>query len=559
MDEGPRSTVLPLLLLVTVIAVVGLALYLSFAPAPGTNGGKPDQPSPEPEPPIVDNVPKVPDNGRKPDVVAGGAGWIIHGTVVDDRGEPVPGAIVNLYPQRPPKARVTLTGDADRKRRQVGELYQRFPEDAESLYPLSAAPERPVTEDPPIASVITMENGDFRFKRPYSGRHRILATKGRLSSGEQTVRAGKPLNLTLRPAASLFGLVRFRDDSRPIAGATVRVRTAGVDRSVATGPNGTFEIPGLPPGKVTVDVTHPEYAGEILSPLALEGGVTKEIEVQLTKGVTLELTVLDMEEEDENGEEVPVAGATVTALRIADDGYVIGTSDEKGKVVFEGLPPGDYYVNGIAEGFLALGEERVKVRVNPRGKVEYDVYLERAVYCTLLVVDDRDVPIAGASVMTSDPDEEFHAKISREVGRTDRDGKFRFAFDFDGMRAVVYVMKESYAVGIVTPDDPYEPETIRVVLPKARIVKGRVTDETGRPVPGAKIYLEVMGDDADAEDLAATLYTDSNGEYRWNFLPPGEVWLEVEKEGYESGDADFETGPQREHVKNFTLIKEEED
>ena len=42
-------------------------------------------------------------------------------------------------------------------------------------------------------------------------------------------------------------------------------------------------------------------------------------------------------------------------------------------------------------------------------------------------------------------------------------------------------------------------------------------------------------------------------------LPPGEVWLEVEKDGYEAGDADFETGPQREHVKNFTLVKEEED
>jgi len=559
MDDGPRSAVLPLFLLVIVIAVVGLALYLSFTPGPGTNGGKPEEPSPEPEPAASTHVPKVPENGKKPKVVPTGAGWIIHGMVVTARGEPVAGATVNLYPQRPPKPRIALTGDADKRRRQVAELYQRFPEDSESLYPLAAPPERALAKDPPIASVTSMENGDFRFRRPFGGRHRILATMEGLSSGEQTVRAGRPLKLTLRPASDLFGLVRFRNDSRPIAGATVRVRTAGVDRSVLTGTNGTFEMTGLPPGKVSINVTHPDYAGEIISPLPLEGGGRKEIEVQLTKGVTLELTVLDMDEEDENGEEVPVVGATVTALRIADDGYVIGTSDEQGKVVFEGLPPGDYYVNGIAEGYVALGEERVKVRVNPEGKVKYPVYLETAVYCTLLVVDERDVPIPGAVIMTADPDEEFHSQISRPAGKTDRDGKFRFAFDFDGMRAVVYVMKEKYAVGIVTPDDPYEEETIRVVLPAARIVRGRVTDEAGLPIRGAKIYLEVMGDDTDAEDLAATLFTNSNGVYRWDHLPPGEVWLEVEKAGYEDGDADFETGPQREHVKNFTLVKEEDD
>jgi len=557
MDEGSRSAVLPLLLLVIVIVAVGGALYLSVIPGTGPDGGNPEDRPDEPEPPISTSIPVVvPDNGDKPPVVPGRAGSIIHGTVVDARGEPVAGATVFLYPQRPPKARVTLEGDAARTRQTVGDLYQRFPDEAESLYPLSAPPERPPANDRPIATETTRENGEFRFKKPFFGRHRVLARKDHLSSGERTIRAGRSVSLTLRESADLSGLVRFRDDSRPIEGATVRVRAAGVSKSVLTVGNGTFEIPGLPPGNVTVDVTHPDYAGEILSPIRLEGGIPKEIEVELTKGYTLEITVRDIDDEDA---EPPIPGATVAALRIADDGYVVGTSDENGKVVFTGLPPGDYYLNGIAVDFIASGEEKVKIRAGAQEAVKYNLYLERAVYSTLLVVDERDVPIADAVIMTSDPDEEYHAKISRRVGKTDRDGKFRFAFDFDGMRAVVYVMKEKYAVGIVTPDDPYEAETIRVVLPPARAVKGRVTDEAGRPIVGARIYLEVMGDDHDQEDLAATLYTDGNGEYRFLYLPAGDVWLEVEKDGYEAGDADFETGAQREHVKNFTLIEEEED
>jgi len=549
---------MPLLLLVAVVGAVGLILYsfsLDPADTPRTPDERPDDPTPEPGP-RPDVVPGK-GNAKGPKVVPVRTGSIFAGVVVDENDNPVAGATVLLYGEKPPMAPVLVGEDEEKIRSTIGELYQRFPEDMRTLYPLGTPPNRRPIPDEAIAVETTRENGEFRFKKPYLGRHRPTARKDRRHSGEVLPRAGRAVTLKLAETAEVFGLVRFRDDSRPIAGALVRVRSAGVDRSVTTCDNGTFRLDGLPAGNVNIDVSHAEYAGEILQKVALQAGIEKEVEVALTKGFTLTVTVRDMGGEDEEGQddEPPIPGATVAALRIADDGYVLGTSDEKGQVVFEGLPPGRYFLNGTAPEFTATGEEPVLIKAD----LAYDLYLDRAVYCTLIVLDERDVPIPDAVIMTSDPDEEWHAKISRTVGTTNRDGQFRFAFDFDGMRALVYVMKAGYAVGVVTPDDPYEPETIRVVLPAARIVRGKVTDEGNRPIAGAKIYLEVMGDDSDSEDLAATLYTDAQGRYRWDYLPAGDVWLEVEMDGYEAGDADFETGAQQEHVKNFVLVKEEDE
>jgi hypothetical protein len=265
------------------------------------------------------------------------------------------------------------------------------------------------------------------------------------------------------------------------------------------------------------------------------------------------VTVRDLDDE-ESEIEAPVPGATVAAVRIADDGFVLGTSNEAGKVEFPGLPPGDYWVNGVAKNFLVTGEEKVKVRKD----TEYTLYLERAVYSTLVVVDEAGAPLPGATIYTSDPDEEFHQGISKPAGTTGPDGTCRFAFDFDGPRAVVYAVKKGYAVGMATPDDPYEEERIRIVLPRSRTLRGRVTDAGGKPIEGATVIIEIMVEDPEQDDIYVTLYTNAAGEYRWDHLPPGEIWLEVEKEGYESGDDDFETGPMREHVKNFALEKEEE-
>ncbi|MEN8149706.1 MAG: carboxypeptidase-like regulatory domain-containing protein [Planctomycetota bacterium] len=553
MAEGSSSSLLPLLLLVAVVGAVGLILYsfaLDPADAPQKPGERPEEPEPPPD--VRPDVVPTKDDGKGPKVVPARAGSIFSGVVVDENDRPVAGATVFLYGEKPPLPPVRLDPDQEESRAAIGELYQRFPEDTKTLYPLGSRPIRAAIPDEAIAVETTRDNGEFRFTKPYYGRHRLTARMDRRHSGEILTRGGKPVTLKLAETAELFGLVRFRDDSRPIEGATVRVRSAGVDRSIVTKGNGTFRLEGLPAGNVSVDVTHPEYAGEILRKVRLQAGVEKELEVQLTKGYTLTITVRDIDDEND---EPPIPAATVAALRIADDGYVIGKSDENGMVVFTGLPPGRYFLNGVAPDFITSGEEPVRVQKD----TDYDLYLERAVYSTLVVVDESDIPIPGATIMTSDPDEEWHEKISRTVGKTDRDGQFRFAFDFDGMRALVYVMKEGYAVGVVTPDDPYESETIRVVLPTARIVRGQVRDEAGRPISGAKVYLEVMGDDAEAEDLAATLFTDGQGRYRWDHLPAGDVWLEVEKDGYLPGEADFETGPQTEHVKNFVLEKEEDE
>jgi protocatechuate 3,4-dioxygenase beta subunit len=185
------------------------------------------------------------------------------------------------------------------------------------------------------------------------------------------------------------------------------------------------------------------------------------------------------------------------------------------------------------------------------------MFLEKAIYTVVRVVDDRGVPIPGATLWSGDPDEEFHERISKKVGTTNREGECEFPFEFDGPRAVLYVKKAGYGMGVVYPDDPSDGGVYEIRLEKGRTLHGRVVDGNGEPVEGALVYIEVTQEDPDAEDLYASVFTDADGKYQFDYLAPGEVWIEVELDGYEGDDAEFEvTGGQSQYVRNFKLEKE---
>jgi len=228
---------------------------------------------------------------------------------------------------------------------------------------------------------------------------------------------------------------------------------------------------------------------------------------------------------------------------------VAATTERGGRVIFTGLPKGTWNVNAEAKGWLPAGEERVILEKD----TNWELMLEKAVLTTVLVVDERGVPVPGAELWTGNLDQEFQQNESRKVGVTNGSGEFEFPFTWDGKAAILFVMKEGMSMGMVEPDDPSEGEVMKVKLLRAKTLRGTVTDKAGQPIEGAMIYIEVTLEDIEADDLYVTLYTDKKGKYHFPYLAPGEVFVEVSADGYLDDDFDFETDNRREHVRDFTL------
>jgi hypothetical protein len=544
-----RSVLVVVALGALVAAAVVAALVFSPSPAVDLGRGRPQKPT-ESLPDGTNPIRSPEGNGpARPPVSPVSGDPAVSGVVADAQGNPVAGAEVLLYDGERRFPAVTVSGEEEARRHLVGDLFQYRTEEVSTLRPLSSGP-GPVTDEAPVARAMTAENGEFRIADPPPGMLGLVARKEALASPEVSARRGSKVRLVIGETASIRGLVRSADDGRMLPGATVRVAVAGLAFNATSAADGTFALPGLPGGPASVVTTHPEFAGDSRRDIALLPGREKELEIQLTKGLRLTVTVTGIEGDEPTGP--VVAGATVGLVRTSDKVYAVGTTGEDGKVVFEGLPTGDWLVNASRDGFLPSGEEKIVLSETK----EWELSMEKAVYTTLKVVDERGVVVADAEVFTGNADEEFEMGASRRAGATDQAGELAFPFDWMGRDAVAFVMKPGYGAGIVQPQDPSAGEPITVVLRPGIALRGQVTDFAGKPAAGAKVYVEVSVEDVASDDLYVTLYADSDGRYSLPCLPVGSVWVEVEAEGHDAADADFEAEPgSGEIVRDFRLEK----
>lgn len=112
----------------------------------------------------------------------------------------------------------------------------------------------------------------------------LSAARGPASSGTATLSLaqGDPewreLTLPLGAAGRISGVVRARDSGRLLSGA--RVAVPGLEVETLTGERGRFELPALPPGRYSLQVSHLSY-----------GGQTDSVQVRSRQNVQLTLDV----------------------------------------------------------------------------------------------------------------------------------------------------------------------------------------------------------------------------------------------------------------------------
>lgn len=326
-------------------------------------------------------------------------------------------------------------------------------------------------------------DGRFSFEQLPPGAYRLDATAGEraaetlgpipLGEGEQV----RGLTLQLAEAGGLSGLVLDANLREPVDGAEL---TAG-GASAQTDARGAFVLRGLPPGEVTLRVSHPGFVESATQVLAPRGGLQAGVVLLLTRAAHLQGKVM-------LADHTPVAGAQVIARRYnfgaVADARVVAQSDAAGAFSADVAPGRQTILATLGSGEgrapeleLAAGESRtVELVLDAAGEVSGQV----------LASDGQ--PVSGAAVVAV----EIQTQRASTPSATGVDGRFRIP----GLPEGVYTLvarsgaRSAQLAGIrLEPGDARE-ATLRF---GEGVIAGVVVDAQGTPLPGAEVRVAPEG------------------------------------------------------------------
>ncbi len=435
--------------------------------------------------------------GRLPPVALGPA-QSVRGHVVDGRGEPVAGALLEAMP-------VPNLGEPEPWRTTSG------------------------------------DDGAFAFDTLPSGTVTMRISKpGYTPTLAEAIAGEDDLLVVLEKLVELRGTVVGPRERL----AQTRVRLEGGSvwpaREVPVAPDGSFVIDDIPDDVYALEavVTSEDDAGPSLASVPLEN-VTVDLEatLALTQAVMVPVRVVEPDGD-------PVALARVT-LGNSQIGLLqrLGTTDAQGRVQMGPVVPGDYVLRADADGYLLSDPLRIRLDV---GEVpEQTLVVATPARIAGRVVDDEGRPVEGAAILVSGdalytpgeslarsrmfetalvaaagslgvtqgpvPEIPLFAEEARSAAQpvSDADGRFTIGDLVPGtyrLRAVhgLYAQSEEVAVRLPAPGTV---RTVELVLRSGHRLTGRVVDGNGRPIFHAKV---VLGD-------GSTYFTDDTGVFDAGF------------------------------------------
>ena len=290
------------------------------------------------------------------------------------------------------------------------------------------------------------------------------------------------VEIALSPGARIDGTLAD-EAGRPVASARVIGRPE-VDLDsvweVQSDPEGRFVLDTIPPGSWVVDV---QASGFASAQRKVEVTIEEPqaIQVRLASAATLAGRVYGPSGAPLKGASVSVIGSRVWPARVVE-------ANHEGRFIWEGIPPGIYEVRArqgslispLLEGLLLEpGETRVlSFRLTPgrslKGRV-IDAQSSQAIGNATISIGEGPIGL-----------------LSRST-QTDRDGRFVF-YGVPNTELRVSVSSQGY---VATPPRLYLPEEtgILIALSKAASAVGRVVDEQGRGIAGARVAAVSVGTD----------------------------------------------------------------
>ena len=441
-------------------------------------------------------------------------------------------------------------------------------------------------------SVITNARGEFELRGVASGKVRVTArhplyAKGALEDllvEDESERNDLVVEITA--GGKIEGRVTGLD-RRPVHGAMIVAFSIanGVVKSGVTDKSGEYLLEGLAPGpyvvfKTKLDAALDQVFAQMLGNIRLKSTTVRE-------GRT---SRVDIEDRQEGGIDVfgrvtlagkPVPRAVVTLLG-QDRGGPLGigvrtaTADDEGKYEIASVMPGSYLCQITRHGNFRPEVSSQPLRVDGRQqRVRVDLEFPSGLLAGI-VVDDKNQPVDQVRLRAVAQDAERPGGLigmMSEFGgtsraRSDRNGLFKIKRLAPGRYTVRAEPRGKAAelfgraeLSDVTLGAAQELDTLRIVLPRAAVLRGVVVGGSGQPVSGASVraVLESEAREANAQgqgkgreatssgnasalralarQMRFRARSDAKGKFAIRGLAPGRYRVYAEKRGLIADDS----------------------
>jgi protocatechuate 3,4-dioxygenase beta subunit len=433
----------------------------------------------------------------------------ITGVVLNDKGEPIEGAVVDAWTWQP--GNETKTG-------KDGRFHLKKLDPREKI-------ELRISKD-----------GFSPWYNPQqetgAGDLSVTLTDKTYLEGAVTAPDGKPVSNAL-----------IRADNGPHKGDGVQISTLWTE--TRSGADGKYRL-YVTPGKYDVQVRVPRVgAWRSGSRVDVADGQTQTIDIALEKGIIFTAKAVD----SQTGE--PVPGVKLSNWEHKD---VSGVSDEDGQISIDGMQPGKFEFNVKAAGYARWWSDQATEQHErvPDGKRNFDdltfnlspelgtvtVTLEKAVTITGKVVDPDGKPVAGATVAPAHTGSgNSLTGDTRFSVPTKKDGTFQAVLPasleqrhnlvaHDGKYG--QTRKWANGVGEVFQSKPGQRmENVTLKLTRGATVKGRALTNSGEPAVDKRVRA-MMTDGLDNRYYVPETRTDKDGRFELKHIRPGDAMVQVE-------------------------------
>jgi hypothetical protein len=383
-------------------------------------------------------------------------------------------------------------------------------------------------------ALVMASGGMFRSSRATSygqsgaeGRFELWTAPGNIRVGAQVegyaqgwvdaIAPGEFVELYLTPESVLVGKVVLASSGEPVEGAVVSASGWGPMGSARSDANGLFRIDQLGPGIYKPRAESEELFGQAAEQVHLGLGQTSdEVVIRVHPAVHIEGTVVVA------GSEQPCTSGEVR-LEAPESHYEQAQLDDEGHVEFRGVPPGEYSVTVSCSNYVAADEyDKLAVEQTSITGIVWEV--REGLSIRGVVVDESGqplakVPVRAAPVVAPDAARSQATNVGRQ---SEVDGSFELGGLLPGRYEVT-------STGWRSRPGPLEPtlvelesgadvNDVRIVMPAVGSVRGRVLDESGKPVSGATITASSM----DMQGYGESRSNDV-GEFTIEHLRPGQA------------------------------------
>ncbi|HEY4234858.1 MAG TPA: carboxypeptidase regulatory-like domain-containing protein, partial [Lacipirellulaceae bacterium] len=368
------------------------------------------------------------------------------------------------------------------------------------------------------------DQGNFEFKVIPSGKNRLVAFSGDLASRQslykgaavETPADGKalePVTLEMTKCPSIAVHVTAKADSKPIAGALVRLVWTDTEQNHYTNDQGEVTLPRLTHEVWHVEVHAKGFAEEVQA-INLAETELANVSFELVPGGVLYGSVLD-----EAG--TPVAGAGISAFPANFSGEQIEymVTDHDGKYRFSYLPLDKGLELDVSKEAYTRTRQQTSLADAPNHERKLDLVLKQRPNGGAVggkVVGPDGKPIAGATIAN-------HGKSSTEVrtATADANGEFLLADVYEGSIGHELIAKaQGFAPQRLPfqPGTPDKPAEIAISLAAGHRIQGKLVDEGGNPIAAAQVYF-ANGNWGDGMDFGGQATTGADGRFTFDSLP----------------------------------------